>query len=140
MKTRKIVAAVAVAACSAALVSATAVPAAAATASGVADNWIGQCDASVYVSDDLIGSAGKIEAWGGYVCPTGYHFIGQLRITLRKGKTTAKTYGKNVQGDSHHVDVTVPNAAGNQDWHADLWLFRPGMSDAIVVSTGVVRS
>ncbi len=139
MKMRKLVAAIAVTSASAALLVATATPAAAATAMGVADDWFQLCDASVTVTDDLIGSPGKIEAWGGYSCPTGFRFEGQMKITLKKGNTKAKEHAKNVKGSTDHVDVTVNNAAGLQDWHADLWLFRPGM-DPVIVSTGEVRS
>jgi hypothetical protein len=139
MRLRRTSALLAIGGASATLLAMTATPASAATAVGIAEGFFRGCDASVYVSDDLIGSAGKVEAWGGFVCAPGRTFVGQMRITLKKGNTKAKEHAKNVNGSTDHVEVTVANSAGKQDWHADLWLFRPGFP-ATIVSTGVVRS
>jgi hypothetical protein len=124
----------------AALVAATALPAHADTAIGVADDFFAQCDANVFVSDDLIGSDGKIEAWGGYSCPQSYKFTGQIKIILKDGsKRVGKPKAKGVNASTDFVGITVANKAGKQKWHADLWIFRPGF-DATIVSTGVVQS
>jgi hypothetical protein len=128
---------VATGACAA--VVAVAAPASAATAIGTADNFFRQCDASVYVSDDLIGSAGKVEAWAGFSCPQTYPFVGQIRLVLKDGTRTVKSVGKNVNASTDSLSITVPNAAGAQNWHADLLIFSPSLAQ-VIVSTGVVRS
>ncbi|MCM4083644.1 hypothetical protein [Paractinoplanes hotanensis] len=139
MRTRRSATALAVAGASTTILAVSAAPAAAQTAAGVADNFYGSCDASVYVSDDLTGSPGKVEAWGGYTCPTSFDYVGQLRLTLRDGTATIGTDQKAVNGPTDHVDVTADNVSGVQNWHADLWIFRPGY-DPTIVSTGEVRS
>ncbi|GGK90759.1 hypothetical protein [Mangrovihabitans endophyticus] len=120
-------------------VIASAQSAAAKTATGVAENFYAQCDASVYVSDDLIGSDGKIEAWGGYTCPSSFKYHGQLTLTLKDGTAIIGQQKKAVNDSTNHVDVTATNISGYQDWHADLQLFVPG-SPQTIVSTGVVHS
>lgn len=121
------------------VVASSAVPAFAGTAIGVADNFYGDCDASVYVSDEVVGSAGKVEAWGGYSCPSTFTYVGQLKIVLYKNGVSAGSSAKNVKGSTDSVSTTATNTSGVQSWRADLTIFRPG-SDSVIVSTGVVRS
>lgn len=119
---------------------ATAGPAAAATASGEQENFYNQCDALVYISDTLIGSPGKVEAWGGWSCPQSLKFVGTLKIELKNGNAVVKKDEKASRGDSTlDVNATTNNISGVQNWHADLKIFRPGY-DTWIVSTGVIRS
>jgi hypothetical protein len=139
LKKTRLLPALGVAATTAGLLLATTGPASAATAIGTADDFFQQCDASVYVTDSLIGSSGKIEAWGGFVCPQSFKFVGQVRIDLKNGTKVVKTDAKNVNASTDSVNATVTNSSGVQSWHADLKIFRPGF-DTWIVSTGVVKS
>ena len=139
MKTPKSVAALAVFGACATLLAATAGPASAKTSSGIWDDFFVQCDASVYVPDSLTGSPGKVEAWGGYSCPTSFKFIGEIKLQLKNGNTAVKTDQKNVNASTGDVNATVTNSSGTQNWHADLTIFRPGF-DSWIVSTGIVAS
>jgi hypothetical protein len=139
LRTPRYLAGIGVVGVAATMLLATTGPAAAATASGIEDNFFNQCDASVYVSDSLIGSSGKIEAWGGYSCPTSFKFVGQIKIELKNGSKVVKVDQKNVNASTGDVNATVVNKAGRQRWHADLKIFRPGF-DTWIVSTGDVNS
>jgi hypothetical protein len=114
-------------------------PATAATAMGVLDGFFGRCDASVYVSDSLIGSPGKIEAWGGYSCPQSFKFIGEVKLVLKNGNAVVQETQKAVNQATNDVNITVTNSPGVQNWHADMWIFRPGF-DRWIISTGMVSS
>jgi hypothetical protein len=116
-------------------------PAYAETSSGHHDNFWYSCDASVYITDDLIGSPGKIEAWGGFACLRQY-WGGVMRLKIRKNGATVKEVVKNVPGGAamtDHIDATVANSSGRQNWSATLTMSRPGM-DTLVISTGVIPS
>jgi hypothetical protein len=122
------------------LLLATGGPAAAATAIGEQESFFNQCDALVFVSDTLIGSPGKIEAWGGWACPQSFKFVGELKIELKNGNALVKNDQKASRGLSTlDVNATTDNISGLQNWHADLKIFRPGY-DTWIVSTGVIRS
>jgi hypothetical protein len=128
-----------VAALTSAIIAGAASPAHAETSSGHHDNFWYSCDASVYITDDLIGSPGKIEAWGGFACNRQY-WGGVMRLRINKNGAKVKEVTKNVPGGaamSDHIDATVANSPGRQNWSATMWLSRPGM-DTLVISTGVI--
>ena len=140
MRTPKYLSALGVAGITTSLLLATGGPANAATASGEQLNFFNQCDALVYISDTLIGSDGKVEAWGGWSCPTSFRFVGELSIELKNGNSVVKKTQKATRGASTlDVSATTTNSSGKQNWHADLKIFRPGY-DTWIVSTGVIKS
>lgn len=139
MRTTKSWATVAIAGATVTLMAVTAAPAAAATATGVADSFFNRCDASVFISDTLTGSDGKVEAWGGFSCPQSLKFIGQIKIELKNGTKTVAKKQIAVNASTDSVSATVVNSKGKQRWHADLKIFRPGF-DTWIVSTGDIKS
>jgi hypothetical protein len=127
------------AAAASAIIAGAAAPAHAETSIGVHDNFFFSCDASVYITDSLIGSPGKIEAWGGFVCDRQY-WGGVMRLQIRRNGSKVAEVTKNVPGGAAmtgHIDATVTNISGRQNWQAVMWLSRPG-SGTVVVSTGVI--
>ncbi|GIH07099.1 hypothetical protein Rhe02_51660 [Rhizocola hellebori] len=116
-------------------------PAMAKTASGVDENFWAGCDASLYVSDSVIGSPGKIEAWGGWSCPSPAVWGGVLTIDLYRNGTKVASQAKNYDkfAATGHGEVTATNIAGSQNWYAKLW-----MSGAIYaevrITTGTIAS
>src|SRR5215218_2224026 len=79
-------------------------PASAATSSGVQDNFQFSCDASVYITDSLIGSPGRIEAWGGFSCPNPQQWGGVLEVEIyRNGVKVASGIKNSDFTSTNHV-------------------------------------
>ncbi|MER7894564.1 hypothetical protein ABTX15_32845 [Micromonospora sp. NPDC094482] len=108
---------------------------------GFKDNFFNSCDANVTIDDALIGSPGKIESWGGYRCPTGSTWAGEMTIKITRNGVKVKEVQKSINGSvsSDSVNATVADDAGTQNWQATLTLFRPGFASTII-STGVIPS
>ncbi|WP_144420344.1 hypothetical protein [Micromonospora haikouensis] len=125
----------------AALVLFSSTPAMALSSTGFKDSFFNQCDANVTIDDALVGSPGKIEAWGGYVCPTGSTWAGTMTITIKRNGVAVKKTDKAANGkeSSDSVNAAVADDAGTQDWQATLTLFRPGFSQTLI-ATGVIPS
>jgi hypothetical protein len=124
-----------------AVVVGAAAPASAITSSGHHDNFFYSCDASVYISDTLIGSPGKIEAWGGFSC-AGHYWGGRMTLQIFKNGQQVKEVIKDVAkgaARTDHIDGWVANSSGSQRWSAKLWLFRP-MSGTTLIATGEITS
>lgn len=114
-------------------------PAQAQTSTGVKDDFYYSCDASVYITDDLIGSPGKIEAWGGFSCAQQY-WGGTMRVEIWRNNVKVAEASKGIASAmTDHVDATTNNASGTQSWQAKLWLARP-LSDSVLLTTGVIYS
>ena len=140
MKARNALRWLATAAASTALILSVASPAAAQTAIGLKDDFFFGCDASVYISDSLPGSPGKIEAWGGYSCPSPTKWAGSMRIKIYKGSRVVAEAAKGTgEASTDHVSVSASNASGTQEWRATLWLFRAGNPQTLI-ATGVISS
>jgi hypothetical protein len=63
-----------------------------------------------------------------------------MRLQIRRNGSTVADASKNVPGGAartDHIDATVTNPSGRQNWQAVMWLSRPGAS-TLVVSTGVI--
>lgn len=114
-------------------------PASAHVATGYADSFYGQCDGNVTISDELIGSPGKIEAWGGFACPSKIPWAGQMTLQVFKNGVKVSEVKKSANGTTDHIDATLTNSAGTQRWRAQLTLFRPGFASTII-STGEIPS
>jgi hypothetical protein len=112
----------------------------AATVSGEVHDFYYSCDATVILTDNLAGSPGRIEAWGGWSCPNPTQWGGNLQITLyrngAKVATTSKNFGLSV---SDSVGVSVPNPSGKQNWKATI-RFSATLSGGATVNTGTLSS
>lgn len=140
MKTRRVWKAIAMTGAAGTLVLTVASPAAAYTSVGEKPNFFLECDASVYITDELVGSLGKIEARGGFVCPGDLKWAGDLRLRIYRNNTEVKSVQKHApQSSSDHIDARYDNPVGTQNWQAKLWLNRPGFDSTLIV-TGVIPS
>lgn len=138
MKSRRVWKAIGIAGASGALVLIVASPAAAHTSIGDKPNFFLECDASVYITNELVGSPGKIEAWGGFVCPSNLKWAGDLRLQILRNNAVVRNEQKHApQSSSDHIDATYDNTVGTQNWQAKLWLNRPGF-DSTLITTGVI--
>ncbi|MEU8409351.1 hypothetical protein AB0C19_24410 [Micromonospora sp. NPDC048842] len=114
-------------------------PASAKSSTGFADDFFPRCDANVTVADDLVGSVGKIDAYGGFFCETGREFSGTMTLQLFKNGAKVSEAKKGVNGNGDSLGITVSNPVNPQDWRAKLTIFRPGFSSTII-DTGTIRS
>ncbi|MED7931950.1 hypothetical protein SMD20_47550 [Nonomuraea sp. LP-02] len=110
------------------------------TSTGDLENWVGNCDAVVAISDDLIGSPGRIEAWGGYSCSNPQKWGGVLRIQIFKGsQKVADKVANWPLGTTGHVETSVANTSGTQAWYAKM-IISSTMSQGGTVRTGTIYS
>ena len=127
--------------CAAAVgVIATATPAYALDAGAYRDNFNGRsCDALVYVSDTT--SSGKVEAFGGFSCPSNVKLIGHLTVVLYRNGTQVCSSGHGynlVTTDSEQCAIT--DNSGNQRWKARLRITTPDTTGGVNIVTGEIST
>lgn len=120
------------------LVAAT--PAHAADTGAYRDNFNGRgCDAQVYVSDTT--TSGKVEAFGGFACPSRVKLIGHINVFLFKnGKQVCKNgHGYNLESTAH-AQCAVTDSSGSQKWKARIQLVTPDSSGGVSLTTGEIST
>jgi hypothetical protein len=73
------------------------------------------CDAMLYASDTT--SSGKVEAFGGFNCPTSAKMTGSVTVKLFKNGSAVctKSVSYNLVSTAH-AECAVTDPSGNQNW------------------------
>jgi hypothetical protein len=119
---------------------ATATPALAADKGAYRDNFNGRgCDAQVYVSDTT--TSGKVEAFGGFSCPSSVQLIGNVTAILyRNGKEVCSKGRHFSLASTSHAECAVTDSSGSQKWKAKLRVATPGTSGSVTITTGEITT